>query len=179
MTLKVSFAGEGSLLPEVSTAKTLSVCRPRVRRLVVKGEVQGRGLRRSSLQRKVEPASFALKRKVGVRSLVLLGGRFLNVVFGGVVSGGTHACSVGVVELFLGDGVPSAKSLALLSVSSAASSSVGQAAEMLRITLCPALRPPESCRTGVPTGDGFPCGGALAPIETQSMPSGVGVRWFR
>src|SRR6478672_11351292 len=104
MTLKVSFAGEGSLLPEASTAKTLSVCRPRVGRLVVKGEVQGRGLRRSSLQRKGEPAWFALQRKVVGRSLVVLGGRFFNREFGGVVSGRTHACPLEAGELFLGEG---------------------------------------------------------------------------
>jgi hypothetical protein len=129
MTRNVSFAGVLSAFPALSIAVTRRVWLPKPSRFVVKGERQERGFLASSLQRNREPGSVETKRKVGVRSLVRFGGRFLSFVFGGAVSGGglvAQGVSVGTAALLRGEGVVIAKSVALSLVSSVASRSVGQ-----------------------------------------------------
>jgi len=78
----------------------------------------------SSLHLKVDPASVDLNLNVGESSPLLFFGRFLIFVLGGPVP--VQGVSVGVAALLRPIGVPSAKSAALLLVSSAESSRVAQ-----------------------------------------------------
>ncbi len=115
----------------------------------------------SSLQRNVEPATLDLKRKVGVRSMVLPLGPAVIVVFG---TG--QACSVGATEFGRGDGAAWKKSAPLWFVSSAVSSRVGQCAAIERFSELPSA----IAASGAPVtpGSGVPLVLLKPPHDTQS-----------
>ncbi len=85
-TVKVREAGEGSVLPAGSTARTSSVWRPSSSRPVVNGEVQDAKAPSSTRHSKPEPGSSAAISKVGVASAVGPPGPAVIVVSGGSAS---------------------------------------------------------------------------------------------
>ncbi len=87
-TLNERVAGEASVLPAASVARTDALCAPSLRAGVVQGLVQLAHAPVSTRHRNVEPASVAVKANVGVASLVAEFGPEPIVVSGAVVSGG-------------------------------------------------------------------------------------------
>src|SRR6185436_6287253 len=82
----VCVAGVASVLPAASVARTLTVCEPAARAVVVNGVVQLANAPLSTWHSNVEPPSEELKPIVGVVSLVGLGAGAVIVVFGAVRS---------------------------------------------------------------------------------------------
>jgi hypothetical protein len=86
-TVKERVAGEASVLPATSVARTETVWAPSPRALVVHGLVQSAHAPESTRHSKTELASEDVKANVGVVSLVVLFGPDVIVVSGAVVSG--------------------------------------------------------------------------------------------
>jgi hypothetical protein len=91
LILKVSEAGERSVFPAASTARTWNVWRPKSSFDVVWGEVHDAKSDPSTEHSKVEPGSLDVNAKEGVRSLVFSCGSDVIEVFGAVVSPGAGA----------------------------------------------------------------------------------------
>jgi hypothetical protein len=85
-TVNERLAGDASVLPAQSVARTWKLCAPSASEAVVRGEPQAANEPESTLHEKVEAGSFDEKPSVGVGSLVVPDGPELIVVCGGVVS---------------------------------------------------------------------------------------------
>ena len=85
-TVNDRLAGEASVLPAASVARTSNVCAPSDSAPVVNGEEQDANAAASTRHSNVEPASVAVKENVGVLSLVGPDGPAVMVVSGGVMS---------------------------------------------------------------------------------------------
>ena len=87
-TRKLRLAGDGSLFPARSRARTRNVCRPSESREYRFGDLHAAHGLLSNLHWKVEPGSLARKRKVAFRDAVFPAGPDAIVVWGAAVSGG-------------------------------------------------------------------------------------------
>jgi hypothetical protein len=87
-TVNVRVAGEGSVFPAASVARTETVCEPSLSDGVVHGLVHVTHAPLSTRHWKVEPLSLELNPNAGVGSLVGPLGPEVMVVCGGVVSAG-------------------------------------------------------------------------------------------
>ena len=86
-TVNDRVAGDASVLPATSVARTATECAPSLSVLVVHGLVQSAHAPESTRHSKTELASVAVKAKVGVLSLDVPVGPDVIVVSGAVVSG--------------------------------------------------------------------------------------------
>src|SRR4051812_49021352 len=96
VTVNVWVAGEASVLPAASVARTLKMWLPAASVEVVRGLVHVTQLPESTLHWKVLPDSVEVNAKVGLVLVVLLGGPELIRVSGAVVSGGGRVVMVNV-----------------------------------------------------------------------------------
>ena len=93
-TVNERVAGEASVFPATSVARTETLCAPSLRAAVVHGLVQSAQAPESTRHSKTEFASVAVNAKVGELSLVVPVGPDVIVVSGGVVSGGGAVLTV-------------------------------------------------------------------------------------
>jgi len=84
--LNLSLAGEESVLPAASVARTLNLCLPFFSRLYFLGDLQGLNGFLSSLHSKLEPGSEEVNLNLTVCFLVFFGAPLVIVVSGAVRS---------------------------------------------------------------------------------------------
>ena len=100
VTVNVRVAGDGSVLPAASVARTDTECGPSLSAVVVHGVVQSSHAAESRRHSKADASSLELKAKVGVLLLVVSAGPELIVVSGAVGSGaGPEATVSGFIVL--------------------------------------------------------------------------------
>jgi hypothetical protein len=114
--VQVKLAGDASVLPAGSVARTSNVCVPSLSAAVVCGLVQELQLPPSMRHSKLEPLSEELKLKVGVVSFVGLEG-LESIVVCGAVRSTVHVCEAGLASVLPAASVARTSNVWLPSVS--------------------------------------------------------------